>query len=141
MRVQAAPPAHFDWLVQRTGAALTPGARGVEAVDAHGRILGMLVFDAWTRSACTAHMAVDTPIAWRRLLPAGLDYAFHQAGKRLVLGVIPGHNPRSLAMARRIGFQVTHRARDGWDTGVDLVFLELRREDAHWLNAEKGGVR
>lgn len=123
----------FGWLHERTGCAMSADFRAVEAVDARGHIRGMVGFDAWTPASCQAHMAADTPIAWRYLLPAACEYAFVEAGKDVVLGIIPGHNARSLALAKHMGFSEVCRLADAWSAGIPLVVHEMRRTDCRWL--------
>lgn len=137
MRVQAAQPSHFAWLVERTSCAPTRGFRAIEAVDASGRIRGMVGYDCWTENAVQAHMAVDTPVAWRSLIPAVFEYPFLQARKGILLAIIPAGNRKSVRLASHFGFHETHRVRDGWATGEDLLLLELRREDCGWLGQRK----
>lgn len=123
----------FEWLRERTGCAMSPDFRALEAVDAAGRIRGMVGFDAWTPNACQAHMAVDTPMAWRDLLPAACRYAFIDSEKNVVLGIIPGHNERSLNLAEHMGFREVARLADAWSAGIPLVVHEMRRADCRWL--------
>ncbi len=137
MRVCAAPDESFSWLADRTGVVLTKEARGLVAVDASGRIRGMLAFDCWTPNSCWAHMAVDAPIAWRRLVLPGFEYVFRQAGRGLLLGAIASANEKSLQMAKALGFSESHRIRDGYSEGVDLVVVEMRREACPWLREER----
>ncbi len=135
MRVSAATPDDFAWLAGRTGCAPTASARAIKAVDAAGRIRGMVLFDMWTENAVQAHMAADSPIVWRSLLRPAFSYPFEEAGKGLLLGVIPANNPRSLALVANFGFRETYRVRDGWAVGVDLVFFEMLRDECPWLSA------
>jgi RimJ/RimL family protein N-acetyltransferase len=129
----AAQPNDFAWLVERTQCAPTAGFRAIKAVDESGRIRGMVGYDGWTENAVTCHMAVDTPVAWRALVPAVFEYPFEQLGRGIMLGVIPAHNVRSWHLAGRFGFELTHRVRDGWAKDDDLLILELRRERCRYL--------
>lgn len=133
MRVQAGHGEAARWIQERTQCALTPGARFIEARDASGRIRGVVAYDGWTENAVQAHMAVDSPVVWRSLLPAVFEYPFVEAGKGLILGIIPAGNVRSCAMARRLGFREAYRVRDGWAVGEDLIAHEMRREECRWL--------
>lgn len=133
MIVRAAPSDHFPWLVSRVGCAITPAFRAIEAVDVRGNIRGMVGFDLWTANSVQAHMAVDTPIAWRSLLRPAFRYPFLEGGRGLILGIISAANAKSLAMARGLGFHETHRIRDGQSVGVDLVVMEMRREHCRWI--------
>lgn len=135
MKVQAATPEDFAWLVSATSAAVTPGLRAIKAVDGTGKIRGMVGYDCWTPNSCTAHMAVDTPLAWRSLLPACFEYPFVQCDRRVLLGVIPAHNTASWGLAKHLGFTVRHAVKDGWAMGDDLLLLELRREDCRFLRS------
>lgn len=133
MKAEAASPWELDFIVSRTSCALTSGARAIKAVDNHGHIRGMVAYDGWTEAAVFAHMAVDTPIAWRALLPACFEYPFIECGRRVLCGVIPAHNTASWGMAKHLGFRVAHAIKDGWAQGDDLLLLELRREDCRFV--------
>lgn len=133
MKVIAATPGDIDWLVERTRCAVSTGMRAIKAVDARGHIRGMVGYDLWTKNAVTAHMAVDTPIAWRSLIPACFEYPFLECGRELILAVIPADNEKSWGMAGSLGFRLKHTVRDGWSKGVDLLMFELRRSDCRFL--------
>lgn len=128
--VHQAPPEHFGWLQQRTGCVLTSDFRALEARQG-ARILGMVGYCNWTPNSVEAHMAVDSAIAWRALLPHVFAYPFES--RDAMLAVIPENNPRSLALTRRFGFRETHRVRDGWAPGCDLILFELRRAECRFL--------
>ena len=130
-------PDHFHWIEARTGCVLSRNARVLVAWR-HGIILGMVAFDGWTPNAVEFHMALDSPLAWRRLHPLVLDYAFQHAARNVVIGVIPSHNKRSLKLARHLCRDFikrklgvageAHRVADGWAPGDDLVIYEIRRQ-------------
>lgn len=132
MTPRAASQEALSWLEARSGAALTRLATGVEVSDDAGNVRGVVGFDDATHSSIRAHMAVDTPVAWRHLLPAAFDYAFRQLGKLVLVGTIPAENEKSLRFARRAGLKETYRIRDGWAPGVAMVVLEMRQEQ--WLS-------
>ena len=136
-RVVAASPEDFDWLVERTQCAPTLGFRAIKAIDETGRILGMVGYDGWTENAVQAHMAVDTPMAWRAMLGPAFAYPFQECGKGVILATIPAGNARSVHLAKRFGFVEVFRVRDGWVLGEDLLLLEMRREACRWLNEEE----
>ena len=134
MRAVAATQDELRWLESRTGGVLTRGARGIAARDSEGRTRGVVAYDNWTDSAAQCHWALDTPVALRALLPAIFSYPFEASGKLLLLGVVPELNYPSIHLAKRLGMRETHRVRDGWAMGQDLVCLELRREDCRYIN-------
>ena len=133
VRIVAAPRKVLSWISERAHCALTADARGIAAVDARGNIRGMVAYDGWTENACQAHMAVDSPIVWRHLVRPAFQYPFLQAGKNVLVGVIPSHNERSVEMTRALGFIEKHRIADGWAPGDDMIVFEMRRSECRWL--------
>lgn len=131
--VRAASPESLRWIEARTGCVLTREARGIEAIDSRGVVRGQVAYDNWTENAVQAHMAVDTPVAWRALVKPAFEYPFTQSGKSVIMGVIPAGNARSVHLAKRLGLRETYRVRDGWANGEDLVVLEMRRDECRWL--------
>lgn len=138
MTVRPALAHELPWLETRANWAFTRFARALAAVDSSGRLRGMVAFDNRTPNACHVHMAAETPIAWRRLVPACFEVLFVRLGLGVLIGEVPSCNTSSLRMTRTLGFRETHRVRDGWEKGVDIVVHELRRDDiperaAAWL--------
>ena len=103
--VRAASPESLRWIEARTGCVLTREAKGIEAVDARGVVRGQVAYDCWTPMSCQCHMAVDTPVAWRSLVRPAFEYPFRQAGKSVIMGVIPAGNARSVHLAKRLGLR------------------------------------
>lgn len=132
-RVLAVPQPALEWLESRAGVVLTRNARGIAAVDGRGNIRGMVAYDNWTENSVQCHMATETPLAWRGLVPAVFEYPFVQAGRGVLLGFIRGGNARSLDTALRLGFREAGRLRDGAAKGEDVVVVEMRREECRWL--------
>jgi RimJ/RimL family protein N-acetyltransferase len=83
------------------------------------------------------HVALASVAGSRAILRPAFEYPFADCGKSVILGCVPASNARSVHLAERLGFRVTHRTRDGWAPGVDLVGLEMRREECRWLEAER----
>lgn len=133
--VQAAPAEHLPWLAERTGAALSAGARAIEALDRAGRIRGMVAYDRWTDASVEAHMATEAPIVWRSLAAPAFRYPLEEAGREQILGLIRSDNLPSLRMALALGFTVEHRLRGAAASGVDLVLVRMRKQDCRWLSS------
>lgn len=129
-----------QWIASRLGLHLTPAARGICAVDGQGNVRGGVLYDTWMPNSVQAHMATDTPVAWRVLLPHVFVYPFlgpkadGEEGRGLIFSHIRSSNQRSLAMAKALGFRLAERIRDGFAVGEDLVRVEMRREECRWLN-------
>jgi RimJ/RimL family protein N-acetyltransferase len=141
VRVVYASQNELSWIVERTSCSLGPGARGICVKDQKGVIHGMVAYDNWTENAVQAHMAVDDPTAWRSLVGPAFQYPFQEAGRGLIIGIIPSHNTRSVRLVKRFGFRETHRFKDGWAPRDDLLVFELRREECRFLGGKYGKVR
>jgi RimJ/RimL family protein N-acetyltransferase len=136
LRVQAAPPEHHPWIAERAGLSLHPGFMALEAVDGE-RILGMVGFDGWLPGAVCLHVAIEHPIALRRLISAAFTSAFAPAprgfGKRAAIATVLSTNKRSLRLVRRLGFRDAYVGRDWSGPGVDFMAFELRREECRFI--------
>lgn len=125
---------NLHWLEARTGMHFTDNARGI-ANYVDDDIAAMVAFDRWTKNAVHIHMGADTPFAVRALIKPAFRYAFKEADKGVLVAEIPADNHKSLELAAWLGFKEKHRTSDGWSLGVDMVNLEMRREDCRWLEA------
>jgi hypothetical protein len=134
VRILAANPAEYVWIAKRAEVAIGPQFRAIKAVDEVGRIHGMVGYDGWTGNAVSMHVAIDNPAALRHLLVPGFRIPFVEFRKGVALAMVLSTNARSLKLVPRLGFAETHRIRDGWAVGVDLVMFEMRREDCRWLD-------
>lgn len=137
LRVMAAPPSSFGWIASRTGCVPTSNATAIAAIGPDGLVRGMVLYEKWTPNSVQAHMAVDSPIVWRSLVGPAFAYPFEQCGKSLLIAVVPSHNVRSCALVRRFGFTESHRIRDGWETGDDLVMFEMRKEQCRFIGQNR----
>jgi RimJ/RimL family protein N-acetyltransferase len=133
LRILGAPPSHFVFLAGRIGLALREDFRAIEAVDDYGRIHAMVGYDNWTTNCAEMHCVLDTPAGARRILRPAFEYLFGQQGRRIALARVCADNPRALKLDLHLGFREVHRIRDGRKDGVDLVLLEMRREECRFL--------
>lgn len=54
----------------------------------------------------------------------------------MLVTATPANQKGSLAVSGWLGFYEIFRIRDGWDTGVDMVLKELRREDCRFIQQD-----
>lgn len=131
--VRHASPEHYGWIAQRAQLVVTDGFRAIEAIDSAGRIVGMVGYDGWTPNSCAMHVAIEEPIAVRRLLRPGFGIPFLELQKGVVLASVLSTNAKSLQLVSGLGFRALTRMRDAWDKGVDVLLFEMRREDCRWV--------
>jgi hypothetical protein len=135
-RLLDAPPEHLAWIAERAQVSPGPGFKAIEAVDEAGRILAMVGWDGWTRSACCIHVALEHPAAIRLVLELGFHIPFVVAGLSTVVAQVVATNKRSLKLVRHLGFREVGRISDGWDRGVDLVLHEMRRDECRFIQKQ-----
>lgn len=135
IEVRAAPPEHYGWIASRAQLIVGSAFRAIEAVDANGNIIGMVGYDGWTPNSCAMHVAIEKPIAVRRLVRPAFGIPFLELKKHVVLGTVLTTNEAALKLDLHLGFTKLTTIRDGWKEGVGIHLLEMRRENCRWIGA------
>jgi len=123
----------YGWLVERAGCDITPGFKAIKAVDASGRIHGMVGYGAWTENSCLMHIALENPASFRELLKWCFRYPFEQCGRGVVFATVRAKNERSLRLCRKVGMREAYRLRDAVAPGEDMILFEMRPENCRWI--------
>ena len=126
----------YGWLVERAGCDITPGFKAIKAVDADGRIHGMIGYGAWTANSCLMHIALENPASFRSLLSWAFRYLFEQTGRNVAFATVRAKNERSLRLVNHVGFREVYRLKDAIAIGEDMVLFEMRRENCRWIPEE-----
>jgi L-amino acid N-acyltransferase YncA len=125
----------WEWLYARATPTITPRSKGIVALREDGTILAAAVFDSWTRTSGQVHVAIDNPLAIRHgFVHECMDYFFNFCDRRIMIGLTPSNNTKSLKFNKKLGFVEVFRIEDGFDEGVDYVIQELRKENCRWIN-------
>jgi RimJ/RimL family protein N-acetyltransferase len=97
------------------------------------RILGVVVFDAFTPYDVNMHIVIeDRRCVTRRILKQVFSYPFKQLGMRRVTGLVPASNVAALAFDLRLGFR--HEGRKIHGAGdEDEIVLGMVAEGCPWL--------
>lgn len=137
MNVYTAPPEHYPWIAKRAQLVIGPGFSALEAVDDAGRIHAMVGYDGWCPGSVSMHVAMDNPAAMRSLIKPAFAIPFVQIEIPIVKGMVLSDNPRALALDLHLGFKEVARLRDWWAPGIDVILLEMRREDCRWIHSSR----
>lgn len=132
-----APEGMFPWLAERAKISVSPALRAIAAIGDDGQIAGMVGYDGWLPGACAMHVALDDPRALLTLRHHAFEIPFTRYGFAFVMAPVLSTNERALDFDRRLGFHEKTRFADAFGKGVDLVLLEMRREECRWLRAER----
>lgn len=130
-----------DWELNHVASQMeyapTNGVRSVAIVE-NRKLLAAVLYDHWCHNSVNVHVysvsakGLLNPEFVREMF----HYPFNLCGRGLLLAITPG-DAASIPVARALGFRQTHRIKDGWKVGVDLVVQEMRKEECRWLQQKK----
>jgi len=120
-----------------TTVSVSADTRGIIALNEENTPQGVVLFDQFTETACTAHIAITNPMALRGLHIEAFTYAFKQVGKRMILGPVESNNEKALKLNKHLGFTEIARIKDAYAEGVDMIVLQLLREDCKYITELK----
>jgi RimJ/RimL family protein N-acetyltransferase len=94
--------------------------------ELNGELLAGVVFNNFTDSNASAHLAISKPTkrVWE-LLDHAFIYAFHTCGLRRVTAPVEETNAKSLRICGRIGFELEAVMREAGTDGQDIHLLVL----------------
>lgn len=135
MNIQAATPEQMAIACQALGAAITNNAQGIACVDGDGTLGAVVLYDDWTPNAVTVHIYSASPkyMFNPRFIHEIFWFPYVYGTRSVLVGTIQADNEGSLKLAKALGFRETYRVTDGWSDGIDMVIVEMRRQDCRWL--------
>ena len=116
---------------------ISSSTRGLIAVDKDEKPQGVVILDNWAENSVMGHIAVQHPMAMRKLPFEALDHVFNTCQKGMFIGIIPADNPESLKFHTHLGFSEIYRIKDGWAVGIDYIIVQLLKEDCKYINRIK----
>lgn len=124
----------WGWFNQRNPARPSIDSTAVVAIDDSDEIQAMCLMDTWTNSSCQCHIAIDNPMVLRHgFLEQCFNFAFVEADRCVMVGLVPEDNKKALKFNERIGFKEEYRLKNGYDYGTDYVVMVLHREDCEYV--------
>lgn len=118
------------------GVVISPSddLRLIAHADAKGIIDAVVAYNGFTYRICSMHV-VGEGSRWidRQLLRTCFDYVFNHCKCVVVYGHVASNNEKALRLDAHLGFKEVYRIKDAVEDGIDLVILEMRREDCRWL--------
>jgi hypothetical protein len=128
-----------DFMLAKAYVQPSMDARYIAWTDPGGSRLKMVVaFTAFVGTTCQIHVALtgDYKFTPRKMLEAAFDYAFNQAGRDLLIGIVNSKNEAAMRYDRHLGFSESHRLPGVHDDGGDIVIFTMNRNQCRYLKAQ-----
>lgn len=124
-----------DWVAQKTDAEF--GLATGFGVERDGQLVAGVVFCAYNKASMFIHVASDGSRQWvsKELLKVVFDYAFRQAGVKVLIGTVPESNTDAQRFDEHVGFVRTSTIPDAHPDG-DLYIYTMTREQCRWVKHE-----
>ncbi len=128
---------HLEYVRSVLMVPISSATRGLIAIDTDGKPQGVVLLDNWTENSCMGHIAIQHPMALRKLHVEAMEFVFNTCQLGMFLGVIPADLPKSFKLNLHLGFKEIYRLKDGWDVGVDCIIVQLLKENCKYINRIK----
>lgn len=135
--IRATTHDEIEQISRSMGYVPSRNVKGIAILE-ESTVSAAVLYDYWTVTSCQVHVFAPSLKALfnAEFLREIFTYPFITGGRSLLVAVTPGNQKGSLAVSDWLGFTEKYRIRDGWDTGVDMVLKELRREDCRFLSKD-----
>lgn len=127
----------WQWVQINLPIAWTSDTKGIVAENEEGERLGAAICDQWTWTSVTVHQIILAPMILRHgFFEEVAEYVYVHADRAIMYGLVPSDNKRALKLNKNIGFTEVARLKDAVNFGIDMVILELRKNDCRFLSDE-----
>ena len=114
------------WVAKQVGQLSSWGGYYAMGAALRGEIVAGIVFNNFTDSSATVHMAVSTPTKLlSELLNHAFVYAFQTCKLRRLTELVEANNAKSLKIIKHIGFVEEGVMREAGTEGQDIIVLVL----------------
>lgn len=115
-----------DWVANHVGQLSSWGGFYAMGAEHKGELTAGVVFNNFTNSSATVHLAVSKP---KKILSELLDhaflYAFETCSLRRLTGLVEANNAKSLKIIKHLGFVEEGVMREAGTDGQDIIVLVL----------------
>ena len=121
-----------SYLQERVVTELSPNAVFLGRLRDDGSIWGVVGFDNFSEYDCEMFMGGEPGWMSKRLAQAVFFYPFKQLGLKRVSGRVDSNDKRTLAMDKRIGFQVEGCLRSALGDR-DIIIVGMLQHECKWI--------
>ena len=125
----------WEYVKARAVPVLVEDTCGIIAVDIEtGRRVGAAIFDHLLEGSAQVHIMLDHPIVLKHgFMASAADYIFNYRNKKVVYGLTPSGNKKAIKFNKKVEFKDVYRIPNGYSDGVDLIIMQLLKEDCTYL--------
>jgi hypothetical protein len=127
------PFRHLEYARKQLDIPISTFTRGIVAIGGNGLPCGIVLLDNWTATSVSGHIAVENPMALRKLHTETFKYVFLELGKLMFLGITPSNNEKAIKLHTHFGFTEVARIKDAYDIGVDQIVFQMLKKDCKYI--------
>ena len=128
-------PHDWGWVQMYAPILRCGDTNGIMAIDIEkNETVGAVIFDNWTPNGCQSHVIITNPLVLRHgFAEEVFKYVFITSGRKMMLGFVRSDNLKALKFDRNLGFEEIYRLKDGFEDGVDIVAIQLLKENCRFI--------
>tara|TARA_R110002020_G_scaffold230092_5_gene440880 strand:+ start:4756 stop:5190 length:435 start_codon:yes stop_codon:yes gene_type:complete len=129
----------ITWFKERNHINVMEDTVGIVAMDEDTHeILAMCIMDSWTKTSVQVHQVIENPMVLRHGFFEEIShFVFVTSWRRVMVGLVPANNEKAIKLNKHIGFSEVARIRNGYDTDIDYIIMEMRDEDCQFLKRDR----
>jgi len=128
-------PQDWGWINQQVGILRCEDTDGIMAIDTDtNETVGACIMDNWTQNSVQCHFMISSPLVLKHdFLGCCYDFMFNVKGVKYIYGLVPANNEKAVKLNAHMGFTEKARLEEAYETGVDYLLLELKKENCKYL--------
>ena len=126
----------WAWIQQYNPILRVEDTGGLIAFDAENdKIIAACIWDNWAPNSVQCHMySISTTELFKsNFLPFVFNHIFNKRKVNIIYAFVCSDNEQSVKRCLLLGFTEKTRIEKGWTETVDLILLELKKENCEYL--------
>jgi RimJ/RimL family protein N-acetyltransferase len=131
-------PEDWPWFTQYNPIKRCEDTGGIVAWNPEtGERLAACITDNWRPNSVQCHTVIRNRMVLRRgFLEHCFNFMFNVGKVSKIYAFVPGTNRRAVKLNKKLGFTVKTTLDDAFAVGIDLLLMELTRENCRFIEAE-----
>lgn len=128
-------PYDWGWVNQQVGILRVEDTTGIMAINTDtNETVGACIMDNWTQNSVQCHFMITSPLVLKHdFLGCCYDFMFNVKNVKYIYGLVPADNEKAVKLNTHMGFTEKARLEEAFETGVDYLLMELKKENCEFL--------